>query len=290
MQQYYRLCVTKQYRIEHRVRRISRSLSHVLLFAITTLFTGVVAADAKEVALDTLVPTKEHRQATEGILQLMQQYHYKPVPVGNELSEQIFDRYLDSLDPQKSFLLASDVEEFGKYRRKFDDAIRNTKLKPVFELFKRFRARVEERAVFATALLERDFDFTIDETYTFNREEAKWASSQEAMDEFWRKRVKNDVLNLRLAEQSSDEIMDTLEQRYERMARRVSQLSGNDVFQIFVNAYTLSVEPHTSYFSPRSSENFQINMSLSLEGIGAALQTENEYTLLPEDRRRRVSN
>ena len=176
--------------------------------------------------------------------------------------------------------MASDIKEFKKYRRKFDDAIRNTKLNPVFDLFKRFRARVEERAVFATALLDNDFDFTIDETYTFNREEAKWPQSQKAMDELWRKRVKNDVLNLRLADQSSDEIVDTLEQRYERMGRRVSQLSGNDVFQIFVNAYTLSVEPHTSYFSPRSSENFQINMSLSLEGIGAALQTENEYTVV----------
>jgi len=280
MQQYFRHFVMKQYRVEHHSKRGWRPLAHLLLFAMTTLFTGVVAADTKEVALDSLVPTKEHRQATEGILQLMQQYHYKPVPVGNELSEQIFDRYLDSLDPQKSFLLASDIKEFGKYRRKFDDAIRNSKLNPVFDLFKRFRARVEERAVFATALLQRDFDFTIDETYTFNREEAKWSESQKAMDELWRKRVKNDVLNLRLAEQSNDELVDTLEQRYERMARRVSQLSGNDVFQIFVNAYTLSVEPHTSYFSPRSSENFQINMSLSLEGIGAALQTENEYTVV----------
>ena len=280
MQQYFRLCFANQSRMEQRLRHRRRSLPHVMLLVITTLFSGVVAADAKEVALDTLVPTKEHRQATEGILQLMQQYHYKPVPVGNDLSEQIFDRYLDSLDPQKSFLLASDIKEFKKYRRKFDDAIRNTKLNPVFDLLKRFRARVEERAVFATALLDNDFDFTIDETYTFNREEAKWPQSQKAMDELWRKRVKNDVLNLRLADQSSDEIVDTLEQRYERMGRRVSQLSGNDVFQIFVNAYTLSVEPHTSYFSPRSSENFQINMSLSLEGIGAALQTENEYTVV----------
>jgi len=155
MQQYFRHFVMKQYRVEHHSKRGWRPLAHLLLFAMTTLFTGVV-------------------------LQLMQQYHYKPVPVGNELSEQIFDRYLDSLDPQKSFLLASDIKEFGKYRRKFDDAIRNSKLNPVFDLFKRFRARVEERAVFATALLQRDFDFTIDETYTFNREEAKW-SGQSAL-------------------------------------------------------------------------------------------------------------
>jgi len=108
----------------------------------------------------------------------------------------------------------------------------------------------------------------------------QWPQSQKAVDELWRKRIKNDVLSLRLADQSDEELMETLEERYEQMVRRVSQLSANEVFQMFVNAYTLSVEPHTSYFSPRSSENFAINMSLSLEGIGAALRTENEYTVV----------
>ena len=125
---------------------------------------------------------------------------------------------------------------------------------------------MDERALFAKTLLKRDFDFTVDESYGFNREESQWLASQGAMDELWRKRVKNDVLDLRLAEQPDNELVETLEERYERMAQRVSQLSANDVFQIFINSYTLSVEPHTSYFSPRSSENFRINMSLSLEG------------------------
>jgi len=111
--------------------------------------------------MDSLSPTPEHRQATAGILQLMQRYHYKRVPVGDELSEQIFDRFLESLDPQRSFLLASDIEEFDKHRRKFDDALRNARLKPVFEIFKRFRTRVEERAIFARNLLKRDFVATV---------------------------------------------------------------------------------------------------------------------------------
>jgi len=139
---------------------------------------------------------------------------------------------------------------------------------------------VDERALFAQGLLKREFDFAIDESYAFNREEAQWPQSTRSLDELWRKRVKNDVLSLRIAEQPDEDLVKTLSARYERMARRVSQLSANDVFQIFINAYTLSVEPHTSYFSPRSSENFKINMSLSLEGIGAALQTENEYTVV----------
>ncbi len=237
-------------------------------------------ADNRQVALDTLVPTDAHRQATAGILQLMQRYHYKRVPVTDALSAQIFDRYLETLDPQKNFLLATDVEEFYTVRHQFDDALRSGRLDPVFDIFKRFRARVEERAEFASGLLNRDFDFALDEQYTFDREDAQWSSSTQVMDELWRKRVKNDVLDLRLAEQSDNEITETLEDRYERMARRVSQLTPNEVFQYFINAYTLSVEPHTSYFSPRGSENFRINMSLSLEGIGAALQTENEHTVV----------
>ncbi len=255
-------------------------LARISVFAVSALVSVAVSADNRAIALDTLRPTPEHRQATAGIVQLMQRYHYKRVKVGDELSEQIFDRYLETLDPQKNFFLASDLAEFDQYRRKFDDALRNARLNPVFDVFKRFRSRVEERAAFATGLLKREFDFTIDESYTFNREDAQWARSQQEMDELWRKRVKNDVLNLRLAEQVEDDLVNTLEDRYERMERRVSQLAANDVFQFFINSYTASVEPHTSYFSPRTSENFRINMSLSLEGIGAALQTESENTVV----------
>lgn len=263
------------------IQILSRAKFSTLVFTLVAMFgTSAIADDSRDVSLASLAPTPEHKQATAVILQLMQRYHYKPVRVGDELSEQIFDRYLESFDPQKSFLLAGDVEEIDEYRRKFDDALRNGRLEPVFEIFKLFRTRVEDRAAYAQGLLKRKFDFTIDESYTFDREDAQWASSQAAMDELWRKRVKSDVLDLRLAEQSEEEIIDTLNQRYERMGRRVSQLTANEVFQFFVNAYTLSVEPHTSYFSPRSSENFRINMSLSLEGIGAALQTEDEYTVV----------
>jgi len=201
--------------------------------------------------------TAEHRRATEVIVFLMKEYHYNPVSVDDELSNQIFDRYLDSLDPQKSFLLASDIEEFEQYRNTLDDSLKKEQLEPVFDIFNRFRQRVGERAEYAKGLLSKEFDFTIDETFIFDREEIPWAASVEAADDLWRKRVKNDVLNLRLAEQTDDDLVETLEDRYNRMERRIVQLSANDVFQIFINSYTLSVEPHTSYFSPRSSEEFR---------------------------------
>ena len=258
----------------------ARPLYSALILTLGVFLSCTATADTKTTPLDSLTPTEEHKAATEVIVHLMQRYHYSQVSVDDELSDQIFDRFFESLDPQRTFFLASDIEEFNQYRLAFDDLLRQEQLGPVFDIFKRFRTRVEEREQYAQKMLTSEFDFTIDENYTFNREDAPWPESTMAADELWRKRVKNDVLNLRLSEQSSEELTKTLKDRYERMSRRITQLSANDVFQIFINAYTLSVEPHTSYFSPRSSENFQINMSLSLEGIGAALRTEGEYTVV----------
>jgi len=227
-------------------RRLVRGRARILVLIVSTFASFAAISDNRQVALESLAPTLEHQVETERIVQLMQRYHYKPVAIDDEL----------------------------------DDALRNEKLSPVFNIFKRFRTRMDERALVAQGLLKRKFDFSIDENYTFNREDAQWPESTKALDDLWRKRVKNDILNLRLAEQTNDELIETLQKRYVRMATRVSQYSANDVFQFFINAYTQSVEPHTSYFSPRSSENFSINMSLSLEGIGTALQTENEYTVI----------
>lgn len=260
--------------------RVKKHLAGVLVVALTASCSVTGLSDSPDEASELLAPTEEHRDATAVILQLMQRYHYKRVSVDDQLSAQIFDRFLEAIDPQKSFLLASDLAEFENLREEFDDAIRSARLQPVFDVFNRFRTRVDERAAYARGLLKTEFDFTVDEDYAFNREEAQWVESPKAMNELWRKRVKSDVLDLRLADIDAEQLLETLDDRYERMALRVNQLSANDAFAFFVNAYTLSVEPHTSYLSPRSSEDFKIRMSLSLEGIGAALQTESEYTVV----------
>jgi carboxyl-terminal processing protease len=146
-------------------------------------------------------------------------------------------------------------------------------------VFRHFRELVEARAAYAIDLLENhDFNFALDETYTFDRSESDWLPDSEALDDLWRRRVKNDILSLRLAGEDGEEIQKTLAKRYEGIARRVAQMDAEDVFQAFVNAYTLSVEPHTSYMSPRLSENFDIGMRLSLQGIGAVLRSDNEFT------------
>jgi len=133
---------------------------------------------------------------------------------------------------------------------------------------------------YAILELKNEFDFEIDEDYIFDRRELPWANNIEELNEIWRKRVKNDMLNLLLTGKEKTEIKDTLKKRYQRIYTNTFQLNSNDIFQSFVNAYTTSIEPHTSYFSPRTSENFDISMRLSLEGIGAVLRNENDYTLI----------
>ena len=224
--------------------------------------------------------TPEHRQATGLIVHLMSNYHYLKVPLDDALSEDILERFLENLDPSKQIFLASDVTAFGVYATRLDDFLRVGYVKPAFDIFRVFRARVKERSEIALALLERDFDYSVAEQYHFNREDASWPNSETELNELWRKRVKNDLLGLKLADRTMEQAKKTLTLRYEGISRRAHQLNSNDVFQLFMNAYTTAVEPHTSYFSPRTSENFKIRMSLSLEGIGAALQTDNEHTVV----------
>ncbi len=159
-----------------------------------------------------------------------------------------------------------------------DDQLKGGDLYAAFDIFNTYRKRVNERVVYALKLLEGDFDFNRDEEYRFDREGMAWPETRAAMDELWRKRVKNEFLIKRLADKQDDAIRETLRKRYQGLRRRTGQLKARDAFQIFVNAYTLSLEPHTSYMSPSTSENFDISMRLSLEGIGAVLRSENEYT------------
>ncbi len=227
-----------------------------------------------------LHPTVEEQRTTKLIEYFIDRFHYREVKLNDELSEHIFDRYLETLDGNRSYLLASDVAEFSEYRDTLDDAIRDADLAPAFEIFKRVRARVDERVKYALSLLDKGFDFTIDEKVTLDRSDAPWAADRKALDEIWRKRVKNDWLVLSLSGKPDKEIVDVLRKRYQRIETRISQLDREDVFQSFINAYAGSIEPHTSYLARRASDNFNISMNLSLEGIGAALQTENEYTVV----------
>ena len=247
----------------------------VLLVVLISTSAWAVSQPAEQV---TFKPSLEQRLRSNLATKFLANWHYKDTRLDDELSEKIFEAYLDLLDPNYSFFLASDIETFSPYRLRMDDALQHSDPTPAYEMFNVYVERVKERVIFARAQLKQPMDFTVDENYTWDREDIKWAKSEAELDEFWRQRVKNDYLRLRLADKDDEAIVETLDDRYENLDRRITELNSDDIFQFFMNAFAQSIEPHTAYMSPRSSENFEISMRLSLEGIGALLGRENEYT------------
>lgn len=227
-----------------------------------------------------LQPSFEQQYASNLATKFLTNYHYKDTRLDDELSGVIFDRYLELLDPNRSYLLASDIQTFERYRQSLDDALRHSDLVPAYDIFNTYRDRVQQRVDYARKRVHEPFDFTIDEEYHFNREDAEWAANSVELDEIWRRRVKNDYLRLKLTDKEPEAIVETLLERYDNLDRRISELNSEDVFQFFMNAFAQSIEPHTAYLSARNSENFEISMRLSLEGIGALLGRESEYTTI----------
>ncbi len=205
---------------------------------------------------------------------------YRPRPLNDELSADIFRRYIDMLDSEKMYFTAADMKNFEVYKTTLDDAIKARKLDPAFTIFSTYQERVAQRIAFARSLLKQPFDFSSKETWAYDRKDAAWPADANALNDLWRKSVKNDALRLKLAGRSSEEISKTLDKRYAQVTERSSELRGDDAFEFFMNAYTLSIDPHSSYMSPKSHENFMMQMRLSLQGIGAVLQRQDEYVVI----------
>jgi carboxyl-terminal processing protease len=213
---------------------------------------------------------------------MFERSHYRQAPVNDPVSSLVLDRYLESLDGARSYFLASDVADFERYRYQLDDAITGGELEPAFAIFNRFQQRSRERMQYALQVLQKEPDFALNESFEFDRREALWASSREELDELWRKRVKNDAISLMLTDKTWPETRDILQKRYERAMKRGEQVTADDVFENFMNAFAHVFDPHSSYFSPRNSEEYRIQMSLSYEGIGASLQMVDDYVTVME--------
>ncbi|MBK7377481.1 MAG: carboxy terminal-processing peptidase [Ignavibacteriales bacterium] len=227
-------------------------------------------------------PEEIFSQENQIINTILSRYHYNKFQLGDSLSSVIFDRYIKSLDPSRSYFLKSDIDEFEAFRYKIDDFLKLGELNPGFTIFNRFKDRLNERIDFVQNILNDEFDFTKDEYYQIDREDADWLNSSNDANEIWRLRVKNDALNLKIAGKEWSAVKETLKKRYESYRKAVIQYNSEDVFQLYMNAYTEALDPHTNYFSPMTSENFNIDMSLSVEGIGAQLQNEDEYVKIAE--------
>ncbi|MBM5812175.1 MAG: PDZ domain-containing protein [Gammaproteobacteria bacterium] len=228
-------------------------------------------------AAGEFVPSERHRRVMRLVTEVVERQHYRQATLDDTMSAQVLERYLEALDGGHSYLLAGDVADFAPLRNRLDDAIHAADAGPAFEIFLRFRERNREMIAWALSLLDTEPDFTLDETYRFDRADAPWPASREELRELWRKRVKNDALSLRLAGKNWGETREVLRKRYERLGRRIEQVTPDDVFETFMNAFAHVYDPHSNYLSPRNSEEYNIAMSLSYEGIGASLQLVDDY-------------
>ena len=254
-----------------------RRISILIVFLLVSL-PALAAVDAGTSL--TLEPSIDQRYATNLATKFLTNWHYKDTRLDDELSSKIFDGYLKLLDPNRVYFLATDIETFERYRSGLDDALRHSDLLPAYEIFNIYVDRVRQRVNYSRLRVKQPFDFTIDEYYPFDREDADWVQTTEELDGLWRLRVKNDYLRLKLTDKEDAAIVETLSDRYDNLERRINELNTEDVFQFFMNAFAQSIEPHTAYLSPRTSANFEISMKLSLEGIGALLGRESEYTTI----------
>ena len=220
---------------------------------------------------------ERHSYEIKVINELLEQFHYKEYTLNDKFSQKILTSYLKQLDPGRMYFTQQDINQFSKHRDLFDDDIRNGNLKPALDIFKTYQKRVRERSSFAAKRVLKPFDFKLNESFVLDHSKGEWARDENALNELWRKRIKNDLINQQLAD-SEDESIETLKKRYTTMTKRTTQVKSNEVFQIIANAYATALEPHTSYFSPRASEEFNIQMRLSLDGIGAVLRTDKEHT------------
>ena len=229
---------------------------------------------------DYLQPDREQVIASLNVVELLRRHHYNKPPLNDERSIQIYDNYLKLLDPSRSYFTAADIAEFNQWRSRFDDLLKSGDLEPGFTIYRRHLTRMEERLNYALAELGKGvdkIDFTVDEQLQVDREKAPWAKDRAELDELWRKRVKDEVLRLKIAGKETKDIQELLTKRYKNQLARLKQTRGEDVFQAYINAFATTYDPHTTYLSPDNAENFDINMSLSLEGIGAVLQSDNEH-------------
>lgn len=239
-----------------------------------------IAATSTVIPNNELNPEPRHEKISQLISKLIPKSHYLHTVIDDDLSSMVFDQYIDALDKNRMYLEAGDVENFEIYRYQLDDIVKNEPLNPVFKIFEIYQLRARERLNFALLQLEVEPDFSIDESYMFNREDQFWLQNQAQLDDFWRRRIKNDAMNLKLAEKDWTDIQEILRKRYTRSLKRIDQVKSDDVFEIFMNAFSHAIDPHSSYLSPRNSEEYRIQMSLSYFGIGASLQIDDDYVMV----------
>ncbi|WP_422358523.1 carboxy terminal-processing peptidase [Reichenbachiella sp.] len=233
-------------------------------------------------SVTVLEPAEKHVTEIELTIGLLATNHYLKIDLNDSISAVVFDNFLSSLDDNRTFFSKSDIDYFTKYKYQLDDDLKERNVDVAFQIFRIFRERANLRINYIQTLIDGGFDFTKEESIELSDEELPWASTDAEINERWRKLIKSQALSLKLSGKDEAGIKETLANRYERYRKGINQYNSDDVFQFFMNAVAETYDPHTNYFSPISSENFNINMNLSLEGIGARLTQSMDYTVINE--------
>ena len=242
----------------------------------------IISENAEIDSFKIIQPAPIHSRVNTIVSGLLMRNHYKKIPLNDSLSEVIFNNYIKSFDNSKVYFLQSDIDEFSKSKYQIDDFIKTGNLQFAFNVFNVYKQRLYERMIDLKKLLSREFDFTTNEKFVIDRENSDWAKSKKELMELWRLRLKSDALNKKLNGETWDKISSSLLKRYQTFHKQILQYKAEDVFEIYMNAYTSAIDPHTDYFSPADAANFDITMSRSLEGIGAQLRTIDDYTTIVE--------
>ena len=259
----------------------TKAIPFLLALALTAPVALIAQADAPLAAPASTLDRTTASRLVYGLLS-DSRYAYRPRALDEAAANQVFDKYLKTLDGNRQFFLQSDIDSFAPLRAEVAQAIRAGRTDMAEAMFQRYRQRAAERIAHARGLLANEPDFTLDERYHYDREEAPWAASTAELDDIWRMSVKNDWLRLKMAGKQADDIRTTLDKRYNTLLKSINELKDDDVFALFLNAYTATIDPHTDYMTPRSAENFTQAMSLSLEGIGAQLQRQDDVVVIRE--------
>jgi len=257
------------------------------VICITSAFSfnsSLLSFDSKEViqADSILFPEIKHREQTKLINQLLTRYHYKKISLDDSLSVKILNNYIKSLDPNREYFYGADIKYFNQYKYEIDNYIYNGYLEPIYEIFTVYNERVRDRIDYVFDLLSKEPNFTVDEEFFYDRKDSEWFLTEVELNDHWRKKIKYSILNMKILGKSWKDNQETLDKRYKRFQKTISQFNNEDVFEIFINSYTELYDPHTNYFSPVNADRFEITMSKSFEGIGARLQQDIEYTTIYE--------
>lgn len=229
-----------------------------------------------------LTPNQTEQKVEQFVTQFLSNYHYKKFSIDDSLSSKVWDKFLTDVDGSHAYFTDKEIASFEKYRYTVDEALLTGELGAPFEVFNLYRKKYKKRHDFIKAYLDKPLNFNTNETYEVNRTKAPWAKSEAELDNVWSKIILSQALGMKLSGSTDSAIVSTLKKRYDMYESRVSKWRADDVFQIYMNAFTEVIDPHTSYMIPSTAAQFNIDMSQSLEGIGASLRNEGDYVMIAE--------